>query len=103
MITNLETPILQITPHERQLLDEILTRCLPGVEVWAYGSRVGGSPRKNSDLDLVVHTQPAQRQTVSDLREELEESNLPFKVDMHVWDDLPPEFQQRIQANYVKL
>ena len=32
-----------------------------------------------------------------------EESNLPFRVDLFVWDDVPEQFRKRIEAEYVVL
>ena len=36
------------------MLEEILREHVPGVEVWAYGSRVSGHSHGGSDLDLVL-------------------------------------------------
>ena len=36
------------------MLEALLDRYLPGVEVWAYGSRVSGRGHGASDLDLVL-------------------------------------------------
>ena len=55
---------------------------LPGVEIWAYGSRVRGNPRRYSDLYLVAFTNPGQRPLADNLREALEESDLPIRVDL---------------------
>lgn len=76
---------------------------LPGTRVWAFGSRAEGTARANSDLDLVVFSTPDQRRAVGDLREALEESNLPFRVDLHVWDELPARFRRRIEKARIDL
>ncbi|MBO6004883.1 MAG: nucleotidyltransferase domain-containing protein, partial [Verrucomicrobia bacterium] len=70
---------LQISEKEKALLLELLQRHLPGVSVWAYGSRVGGKSSPWSDLDLVVFASAEQSRRVYDLRESLEESDLPFR------------------------
>ena len=36
------------------MLEGILREHVPGVEVWAYGSRVSGHSHGGSDLDLVL-------------------------------------------------
>ncbi|WP_297448095.1 nucleotidyltransferase domain-containing protein [Ferrovum sp.] len=61
-----------------------MSRFLPGIAVWAYGSRVKWTARPNSDLDLVVFSSSAQRPLVSELKEALDESNLLFIVDLHI-------------------
>ena len=46
---------------------------------------------------------PEQRRQVGDLREVLEESNLPFRVDLFVWDEVPESFRERIEREHVVL
>lgn len=91
---------IDITPEQREMLLALLERHLPGVSVWAYGSRVKGSARPNSDLDLVVFTTPAQRPHVSELKDALDESNIPFRVDLHVWDEIPERFHGIIRNEH---
>ncbi|MBF0309992.1 MAG: nucleotidyltransferase domain-containing protein [Magnetococcales bacterium] len=92
-----------ITPEQGATLQALLRRFLPGVTVWAYGSRVKGTARPYSDLDLVVFATSAQRSPVAELQEALEESNLPFPVDVLVWDDLPASFHRNIEERYIVL
>jgi hypothetical protein len=37
-----------VTPEQEALLRNLLARCLPGREVWAFGSRVKGTSRPAS-------------------------------------------------------
>jgi len=97
------TAAIDITPGQRKTLHGLLSRLIPCVLVWAYGSRVKWTARPNSDLDLVVFTTPEQHQRVSDLEEVLAESNLPFVVDVHVWDEVPERFHEIIRKEYVVL
>jgi len=93
-------PAIAISAEQGRLLLRLLRQYLPGVTVWAYGSRVKGTARPNSDLDLVAFTTPEQRRLVADLRDALDESNLSFIVDLHLWDDLPESFHERIRESY---
>lgn len=97
------TDALNITPEQRDILRAILSQCIPGRTVLAYGSRVKGTARSNSDLDLVVLTPAYERPLVSELKEALDESNLPFLVDVLVWDEVPESFHCNIAAGYVVL
>ena len=97
------TAAIDITPEQRKELLSFLSRFLPGVAVCAYGSRVKWTARPNSDLDLVVFSASAQRPLVSELNEALDESNLPFIVDLHVWDEVPKRFHEIIRKEYVVL
>ncbi len=91
---------LDLAPEHFEQVRQLLARHLPGTEAWVYGSRITGKARPWSDLDLVVFTSPAQRAAVSALREAFEESNLPFRVDLFVWDDLPESFRENIRAEH---
>ena len=92
---------LDMTPEQKATLQTLLRRFLPGVMVWAYGSRIKGTARPYSDLDLVVFTTSAQRPLVAELKEALDESNLPFPVDVLVWDDIPASFHRNIEEKNV--
>lgn len=97
------TAAIDITKEQRKTLLALLRRFIPGVAVWAYGSRVKWTARPNSDLDLVAFTTPAQSPLVSELKEALAESDLPFLVDFHVWDEVPERFHEIIRKEYVVL
>jgi predicted nucleotidyltransferase len=96
-------PVLDITPTQQILLLELLQQFLPGIPVWAFGSRVKGRARPSSDLDLVVFASQSQKPQVFALQEALEESSLPFKVDLLIWDDIPDSFKSNIQQQFIEL
>lgn len=97
------TAAIDITKGQRKTLLALLRRHIPGVAVWVYGSRVKWTARPNSDLDLVAFTTPEQQPLVSELKEALAESDLPFLVDFHVWDEVPERFHEIIRKEYVVL
>lgn len=90
-----------MTAEQHWLLLSLLQRHLPGVAVWGYGSRVKGTARTNSDLDLVAFATPSLAQEVAEFKEACEESTLPFRVELHVWDELPESFHRIIKAQHV--
>ena len=92
-----------LSPEQLQLVLSLTQTHLPGVEVWAYGSRVRGNPRRYSDLDLVAFTEPGQSPQANDLREAFEESDLPIRVDLFLWDELPDSFHREIERQYAVL
>ena len=98
----LDRPI-DITANQRKTLLALLKRHLPNTTAWVYGSRVKWTSRPPSDLDLVVFTKPDQERRVSELREAFEASNLPFRVDLFVWDAVPEQFRKQIEAEHVVL
>ena len=94
---------IDITADQRKTILSLLERYLPNTQAWAYGSRVCWSSRPASDLDMVVFATPEQDRQVANLREAFEESNLPFRVDLFVWDEVPVEFQNQMIVEHVTL
>jgi len=93
--------MIKATPGQLRLISGILAVNVPGVEVRAFGSRVGGKPKAYSDLDLALvgpaKLAPAVLET---LREAFEESDLPFRVDLLDWHAISKDFQKVILAKY---
>ena len=65
--------------RHQQMVKEILSKY--PYQFYAYGSRVKGTAKKYSDLDLCFQ-EKIPWNILSHIEEELEESNLPFKVDL---------------------
>ena len=88
---------IDLTAAQRKEVAALLQRYLPDTEVWAYGSRAKFTAKPHSDLDMVAFASKEQSQAVADLREAFEESYLPFRVDLFVWDETPEEFRRNIE------
>ncbi len=97
------TPAIDITAEQRRTILALLDRHLSDTAAWVYGSRVKGTSRPASDLDLVVFARPEQSAQVAELRDAFEESNLPFRVDLFVWDETPENSKRRIKAEHIDL
>ena len=93
--------------HWLSQLAAIFTTWAPEFEIWAYGSRVTGQHHEASDLDLVlIHpTDPDTTRctNLGQLREALDESNLPIRVDVMDWASLPQAFHAQINKQKVCL
>ena len=94
---------IDLTAEQRRTVLALLNRYLPNTTVWAYGSRVKWTSQPASDLDLVAFAEPGQSARLAELREAFDESDLPFRVDLFVWDDVPEGFHARIEAEHVAL
>ena len=97
---------LHLPPDYHEQVVSILRRIAPGIEVWAYGSRVDGSNHDASDLDLVLRTPgltPVSVSAISRLHDAFDESDLPIIVDIHDWARLPETYHEEIQRNYYVL
>lgn len=69
---------------------------------YAYGSRVKGTAKRLSDLDLVI-LDDVQAGEVESVREAFEESDLPIKVDVSLWSELSEEFRQQVRGDLTAL
>ncbi len=94
---------IDVTTGQRKTITALLEQYLPGTAAWVYGSRANWTSHSQSDLDLVVFAGPGQARQVGDLREASEESDLPFRVDLFVWDEVPESFRQQIEVEHVVL
>ena len=87
--------------HPTQRHDD-LARTHPTHEVWAFGSRVTGSAKEFSDLDLVViGEKPLSNAIHANLVDDFSESDLPYKVDVIDWATTDTAFRQSIQRSSV--
>ena len=97
------TDRLALPRRYRNQLEALLSKHVPGVEVWAYGSRVNGRGHEGSDLDLVLRG-PALEPLDGgfyDLLEAIEKSNIPILVQAHDWAMLPESFHIEIERDHV--
>ena len=88
---------------DRQSLLAIFETVAVGIEVWAYGSRMNGKAHEGSDLDLVVRTTSLEKLPIDiylDLKEKIQESNIPILVDLFDWARLPATFHRNIEAEH---
>lgn len=91
--------MLTIRPHDLIIVHKILSKHIPSTaQVWAFGSRVKGTARPYSDLDLTIdlHHQPLAYELLVALRDDFEESDLPFKVDIVDWNTIDDKFRSII-------
>ena len=97
---------LHLSKKHRYILETLLREHLPGVEVWAYGSRVNGRSHDGSDLDLVLRG-PGLKEIpigqLGDFEEALRESTIPFLVEARDWMRLPEQFHQEIERDHLVL
>lgn len=92
---------LFIKPNHVKMLRDIFDSYCPQAEIWAYGSRLNGGAHDGSDLDLVVKNFNEENKYLYELKEILNESNIPFLIDIHEFDKLPESFRKEIEKNYI--
>jgi len=97
---------LHLSEKHRNILEPMLRFYVPGVEVWAYGSRVNGRSHDGSDLDLVLRAPDLAEipfQQMAGLKNALRESWIPFFVQVWDWSHLPERFHKQIEAEHIIL
>jgi uncharacterized protein len=93
--------MIDLRPDFLATLKRLLAEFVPECEVRVFGSRSKGTATKSSDLDLVLvgpgklHWKKLAKLTLA-----LEESDLPFRVDVLDWHVISPEFQRVIEDGY---
>ena len=84
-------------------LKNIFKKYCPNAEIWAYGSRLTNDCHSGSDLDLVVKNFNDGTKNIIELRTLLNNSDIPFLIDINEFDKLPSYFQEEIKKEYIKL
>jgi predicted nucleotidyltransferase len=96
--------MLDLTQRQLDAVQSIMHRRLPGREVRAFGSRASGTAKPHSDLDLVIMgDDPVPALVLAELRDDLDDSDLPFRVDVLEWRDLPAAWRAEIVARSVAI
>lgn len=90
--------------HYLQEIRQLLLKRLEGrrAKIFLFGSMATGQSRHTSDIDLGVfplETLPVG--LLSEIREELDESSIPYRVKLIDLSRVPPQFAARIQKEGV--
>ena len=100
-MTRIQNTMIDLDPKYLKEILRILDRCVPGVEVRVFGSRVTGRARKYSDLDLaLVADDKLDWRRVEALKDAFAESDLPFIVDILDLNAVSEGFRNVVAADY---
>lgn len=89
---------LQIDLMHKKIVLEILKKY--NITAYAFGSRAKNKAKEYSDLDLCIKNM-TDKSTLRKIQDEFEESDLPFKVDIIIWDDITDSFKNNITKDLV--
>ncbi len=96
-----------ITPYRAEQLRRVRNVVLAGLaafraKVYLFGSYARGTPRQWSDIDVAVDPlEPLPLGLQSEIRESLEESSIPFEIDLVDMRDVSPTMRRAIEKEGV--
>jgi type I restriction enzyme S subunit len=89
--------MLDLTPDQLRLVQNILATYTQMSEIRVFGSRATGRAKPHSDLDLAwMGDAPPPGPLRAQILEDFDESDLPFRVDLLVYREAPPALRQTI-------
>ena len=91
---------IDIGPSDLETVRRVLRKHVPGLEVWAFGSRVSWTARATSDLDIaLMTTEPLDVMRLAEIREAFCPNQIfPFGVDIVDWASV----SERLSENHQK-
>lgn len=96
------SPKLDVRADHLKVVSDILRKLVPAQDVWAFGSRVKGTAKKFSDLDLaIISEKPLSLEISASLSDSFSECDLPYKVDVVDWATTSESFRKIIEQNKV--
>ena len=104
-----QAPPVDVTALQQAQIQRLLHQRLPHVTAMAFGSRVAGWPfgrgaKTYSDLDIALWgLRTTDDKALAHLRADLEESALPWRVDLSDANDLPTPLRELVERHGVLL
>ena len=96
--------MLDLHPDHRAEVRRILAEQVPGAKAWVFGSRVKGTARRFSDLDLAIDAgAELDLATLAELRHAFQESDLPISVDLLDLRAVRPAIKRRVRMEQVPI
>jgi len=96
--------MLDLTSEQLAIVRSILAEHIPQATAWAFGSRVLGTAKKFSDLDLAIDAgHELSIGTLGDLRYAFAESDLPITVDLLDMHTARKPFKQIVERQRERL
>jgi predicted nucleotidyltransferase len=94
---------LQLTEEQKKNVVEILAKYFTQNTVWVFGSRLHSKQVKPfSDLDLaIIGDTQFTADFLGRVAEDFSSSELPFKVDIAVFKNLPTQMQANIRKEHI--
>lgn len=86
-----------------KILTDIFDFYCPNAVILAYGSRIKGEAQEFSDLDLSVKSFGDTNCNINELKNLINDSNIPILVDINYFENLPDYIKNEILKDNVKI
>lgn len=83
------------------MLIDIFNNYCPNATIYAYGSRIKNEAQQFSDIDLSIKSFNDENCNINELKNIINKSNLPYIVDINLFDNMPDYMQQEILKNNI--
>ena len=91
--------MIDLSREQLRTVRDILHVYAPDSPAFAFGSRVRGTAKKFSDLDIVIKPgKPLSVDQIGEVRWAFSDSDLPIKVDVLDWTELDDGFRKLIES-----
>lgn len=92
-----------MTEQDKQKLIKIITKYLPQTQIYLFGSRARKDNSPRSDIDIAIDNKnKIDNLTLSNIREEIEESTIPFTVDIVDLNNISEDLKTQILKDKIK-
>lgn len=83
------------------MLIDIFNNYCPNATIYAYGSRIKNEAQQFSDIDLSIKNFNDENCNINELKNIINKSNLPYIVDINLFDNMPDYMQKEILNNNI--
>ncbi|HLD74020.1 MAG TPA: nucleotidyltransferase domain-containing protein [Bdellovibrionota bacterium] len=98
------TKIQGLSSDQLKKIVNIIHTHLPNVHIFAFGSRITGTPRKYSDFDIALDNgHPIDLSKLTKIKNTLSETDLPITVDLVDYSSVSSEFKTIIDKQKLEL
>jgi predicted nucleotidyltransferase len=86
-----------MTEHDKEFIIATIKKLFPKTKIYLYGSRARKDNSLESDIDIALdNTQKIDSHTLSIIKEEIEESTIPYTVDIVDLNAVSGDFKKEI-------
>lgn len=90
----IDTGIDERTKH---IIIGVISTLFPQAKIYLYGSRARGTYKHGSDIDVAIDAgKKLERVDVGEARDMLNESNIPYKIEVVDFHNIPDQMQKNI-------